>query len=1666
MSFVTPGFASDIHQNVVTRIFPLLQTPQKELLTRYLVNLVDILSYTLDFDRRHTEVYEHQLRQNQYRDLVALLLLLLPFINDDDNTKKQTVTSLEDVFIVKKNSGVDINKDEPRYLYSNLQFNRCLRNGDHATERKFEQKYLDHNYFLLLETVKLVSNKLYVNWMDLLPYDLRTYKRSRPYLETVRKIESGTLADWDPTTETFLKEGTPTRLTGLGAHDVYDTLSNEMYHNIVPIKWLIFDVTITRPVRNRPIPLITVISYVFTLDPLIADDPWDETTDKIRSRFDTQWRRFLKMVLEEGSLLTEEIGLDNAALQKMARSLLYAFDSKYKGKRDAIKAGHYTPFKQGDPTDEELPDDEEATGVLTPAEITSLKTLRQGHMYEFIRQSLQQFKYTWYYRYLFTDAHAVKTVDQLLRQEATSATLEVGSRTIWLSLKNVYNYAKSLTHSVRAGRFQAFPRFWRSLDRTQRTLVLDRLNNRVPAVMDWFNIGRYVLRTYPGADVRTVNEAIHTLIRKNLADYLFESLITRGALTKFRPRREVTDEKIIPDVGDERSKKIPRLLARSTLDKRNPYWEHGYYYLTGTPYAGIPRFRPTDRQGEREVDYFEFNTKDDWYTAYAMNWVSQIGFFHRYLNNRVIYVTGATGVGKSTQIPKLLLYALKAIDYNNSGTMVCTQPRIDPVRANARTVSTQLGVPVTDRRFYHVQYQHRETSAGGSYTQSDVDHLMLRFVTDGLLLQQLRNNYLAKKKIRGTGAYTMENIFDIVMVDEAHEHNKNMDLLLTLLRYGVHYNNGIKLVIVSATMDDDEPIYRRYYRDVNDNRLFPWSRRLEEHRLDRINVDRRFHISAPGQTTKYKIHEYYEPGADPVEVVTRIIASSPSGFVLSFQPGQREIEEQIEVLNRVLPPNVIALPFHSKLTKYQRMMVAEIDQRFQTLRVDRSLVPRDFNETTNAEGTSRYDRVVIVATNIAEASLTIANLKFVVDTGTQKTPIFDFARRSSPIHLLPISDSSRLQRRGRVGRRGEGTVYYLYARGTTEGHKTAYSISTDDISIDLYDLLADSDATPVFTRETDPNLPGCRCATLNPQELSREYDRQVKGVARMIERQYFDAEGRYHSYFGNPDHYDYENARPLPPVYPTGFSLETLTDATGVFYIIHPEEIHLRRNILGKIVGIKEGTQDIVYHEQGKRIVSGKMMSFWNALLENMYISVRAGTRTETRAGTDAVTGTKMEKTRLGKEISALNQELAPIAGNEFDVRLASSLFYGLSLGERTGESLIRLISLYVVTAMDPLTNMVTGKYVPNRFGGVSYHVDLPQVKGLVGGQRSDSSALLVLLDDLHATLQRTGISLSQDSPSVIQELATLKRLAFERDAEDDEERRDIYNDVRQIIRGEREKGRLTTAEEFLQEDYQLLRKRGVTVRMVMTFVGANRTVINEWCRRRWLKTDVIMRYVERYLSLQNIIFSNGSDVSTVVSLLKSTFVGGAGPELLGEDDRVTLSFLYGFKYHLSKKLAGDHYISVYEPSLGNVRSLKRTGPYIQTLVDPVYLQNYVLYLAEGTDGRIRLLHWLDPRLIRFLSAVYTNDLVYDKYARYSTREVKVETLGPTVTSNAELINVYGKSLEEILADLVGVHDPDIWFRLYEIFHDPLYLQTRRYHDVNYRTVRRFSLEDLLSPRN
>jgi len=1176
--FIDNNIEKDISNNVIDKTVPYLRSSEKAFLLKRLLYLLEVIFLTLNIDKKSFGI---QLKQNNYRDPKWLLLFLLPHINNSNELVN--ITSLNDIYNKKIEDNIDINKTSPHYLLSNLQYGRCIRE-DPIKEIQFNESHIDHNFYLLLESIRSQSNKMYVNWLDIIPYRVSENVSSQLYNNTLSLVSTHKLTEFDPINEcnpnnklnyNTLKE----HLSALSISDIYNTLSNAYYNDIKRIKWLIYDVF-----ENRtPIPAVVFLqdllkSNKLSINIILQNEDWIYVDSLHQLYFKYAWNTLVEAVLENKSITLETHTIHPISIQRLVRSMVIIFQQQYVANRD-IEG--YVPIKLREDIED---DDEEEENINITTIKETLRSIKPEHIYTFWRTTLRAFKTTYYgHRLLNVDKKDGKTIDEYLTDDIPGVTYERGdfSERIIVTNKVFYNFCKSLVHYTEGGKFLKYPDLWCSLTKNDKTEILDRLNQKKT---DWFSVGGYWRYFYHDKNITmqnlsTLNEMALEVCYDIMLDNVFTCMIVKGILSKFVPNPRITDEKII-----DRTMIVKNPIMQEFFRDSNPLFADSYYYLTELPYAKLENFS-------------SYNKKEGWYSMMALDWISQLGFVHHFINNRVSYITGGTGIGKSTQVPKLFMYYLKAIEYNSSARVACSQPRRNATSSNAKRVSAELSVPiyienVEERKCggkgdteleetddYYIQMKHKKESH-----IKKVDHLMLKFITDGSLLMELFDP-LGKKKNKSKD-YIDENIYDVVIIDEAHEHNKNMDLLLTILRTTIYNNNSMRLVILSATMDEDEPSYRRYYRNINDNKKYPLNTYLRDNRLDRINVDRRYHISAPGMGTIYTVNEEYAPNIEAVDIVKRIMSRGLDGDILLFQPGKKEITETVEILNTFLPIDTIALPYYSELSDKHRTFIEDLQSCLPSLKMDRD----DTFELVNdfSRGNSSYKHFVLVATNIAEASITIASLKYVIDTGYQKVNNYDFKRRSAIIKKTLISETSRIQRKGRVGRTSNGNAYYLYEKGDMQNNKSLYKISSENIAEDLYLLMKDNiNDIYLIDPSNDPNNPKL---VLNINNMSR-------GLQKIMNRQYFVHDG-YYNYYGNDDQYDYKNFVTIPMFHRTGFALETLMDKKGDYFIVHPDEPLMIRNINGKVIKVEE---DIILENDIMK--SGKMESFVRDMIDNIYIN-------------------------------------------------------------------------------------------------------------------------------------------------------------------------------------------------------------------------------------------------------------------------------------------------------------------------------------------------------------------------------------------------------------------------------------------------------------------------------
>jgi len=346
-------------------------------------------------------------------------------------------------------------------------------------------------------------------------------------------------------------------------------------------------------------------------------------------------------------------------------------------------------------------------------------------------------------------------------------------------------------------------------------------------------------------------------------------------------------------------------------------------------------------------------------------------------DNQVLILAGETGSGKTTQIPKMCLVAGRG----ETGRIACTQPRRVAATSVARRVAEELNVDFG-----------REVGCKIRFADQTSGDTVIKFMTDGMLLAELQ----ADPELRD---------YDTVIVDEAHERSLNIDFILGHLRRLRHRRPELKIVITSATIDteafskafDGAPII-----EVS-GRVYPVEviyAPLEEMGGDgppgRPSEETAGPAVPPYQKAKRDDITYIDAA---VEAVERVLLESSAGDVLVFFPTERDIREARDLLEGRRLGRLEIVPLFGRLTNAEQQRV--------------------FAQT--------QARKIVLSTNIAETSLTIPGIRFVIDTGLARFSRYVPQSRTRRLPVEPVSQSSADQRKGRCGRVSDGVCIRLYS---------------------------------------------------------------------------------------------------------------------------------------------------------------------------------------------------------------------------------------------------------------------------------------------------------------------------------------------------------------------------------------------------------------------------------------------------------------------------------------------------------------------------------------------------------------------------------------------------------------------------------------------------------------
>ncbi len=337
-------------------------------------------------------------------------------------------------------------------------------------------------------------------------------------------------------------------------------------------------------------------------------------------------------------------------------------------------------------------------------------------------------------------------------------------------------------------------------------------------------------------------------------------------------------------------------------------------------------------------------------------------------DNQVVIVAGETGSGKTTQLPKICLELGRGVH----GLIGHTQPRRIAARSVAERIAEELDTELGSTVGYQVRFTDRSSS-----------DTLVKLMTDGILLNELQHD-------------RMLSAYDTLIIDEAHERSLNIDFIIGYLKQLLPRRPDLKVIITSATIDPER--FARHFADAKgepapivevSGRTYPVDVRYRP-LVEEMYDDEEGEPVVRDQTEAI------------VDAVRELVGEGP-GDILVFLPGEQEIRDTADVLRKVTPRRAVdefeVVPLYARLSSAEQHKVFEPHTR----------------------------RRVVLSTNVAETSLTVPGIRYVVDAGFARISRYSFKTKVQRLPIEPISQASANQRKGRCGRVEAGICIRLYS---------------------------------------------------------------------------------------------------------------------------------------------------------------------------------------------------------------------------------------------------------------------------------------------------------------------------------------------------------------------------------------------------------------------------------------------------------------------------------------------------------------------------------------------------------------------------------------------------------------------------------------------------------------
>ena len=431
---------------------------------------------------------------------------------------------------------------------------------------------------------------------------------------------------------------------------------------------------------------------------------------------------------------------------------------------------------------------------------------------------------------------------------------------------------------------------------------------------------------------------------------------------------------------------------------------------------------------------------------------------------------------------------------------------------------------------------------------------------------------------------------------------------------------------MSATVQNDEQRYLNYYKYIDDDYKYPY----DVSKFTWNCIERRLHITNVEYSVAKEVKEIYIQH-NPIDykeaikigddILLWLINQNKKKNILYFCTSLKEINKKVVLFNsnKNYPSNIIALPLHSEISiKLNEVFKGDMSKNLKQIKVEKKNILNYFNDIECVKNDKiNYDSVIIFATNIAEASITIYPLDIVIDSGFQNLVVYDEFINNSVSYLSEISENSRIQRKGRVGRRDKGIIYYTYKEFSKQNIKINFWLCNENIDSILLNLLIFIKNIKINYKKIFEKHIFFLKQKKKGEDIFDNYEKSINqnknfkykyeffimimlfqfNGHKLINNILFNIDERYKYCIFNKNKKIYFNKNDNFKL--IDIKIEHFIDIDGNFYLIHPIENSLTRNWNWQIIDINYDSYSKIYNYFYNFILSNDIVQKINHINSN-----------------------------------------------------------------------------------------------------------------------------------------------------------------------------------------------------------------------------------------------------------------------------------------------------------------------------------------------------------------------------------------------------------------------------------------------------------------------------------